>query len=221
MAQPALADFLEDFGDRRAHAPDVVPFAIPEVAEHVFPPLAFPEPEPSFGPSEEEIEERIREAVARAEAELAGRLTEQYEAILTSERERHAEEIEALGREAGTSIASRIATEFASVQETVTGLVTIVVSRILGPLLGDDVTSRSIEALAEALKAALSDAEGVRVRVTGSQALYEALCEAVGERADQFDFTEGASMDLSVRIDDSLFETRISEWSAAMEKAIG
>jgi len=103
----------------------------------------------------------------------------------------------------------------------VTGLVTTVVSRILGPLLTEDITRRSVTSLAEALKSALADAEGVRVRITGSPALYEALCAAAGDKVDLFDFTEGASMDLSVRIDESLFETRVSEWSAAMEKAFG
>jgi hypothetical protein len=50
--------------------------------------------------------------------------------------------------------------------------------------------------------------------------MYEALCAALGETAERFDFSESASPDLSVRIDDSLLETRISEWSAAMEEAV-
>ena len=218
MSMPALADYLEDFGPRRAPAPEVLHFAMPEAhPQEAFslggPPLALPEAD--------DVEERIREAVDSAEADLTTRLTAQYEAMLEAEREAHAAEVERLGREAGGALAARISSEFAATQETVTGLVTTVVSRILGPLLTEDITRRSVTSLAEALKSALADAEGVRVRITGSPALYEALCAAAGDKVDLFDFTEGASMDLSVRIDESLFETRVSEWSAAMEKAFG
>jgi hypothetical protein len=218
MRKPALADFLEDFGSPPARALEMPPFAFPEDdTVDAFPTI---ELQPST-PVAEDFEERIREAVERAEADLTERLTAQYEAMLEAERERHAGEAETLAREAGETLAGRISAEFATVQETVTGLVTTVVSQILGPLLTDDIARRSVAALAEALQAALSDAEGVRVRITGSTALYEALCAAAGDKVDLFDFTESASMDLSVRIDESLFETRISEWSKAMETAFG
>lgn len=218
MSVPALADFLEDFGLRGAPAPQVVPFAFPEAdPAGDFPAIELAQPMPA----EDDVEERIREAVDRAEADLTERLTAHYEAMLAAERERHAGELEALGREAGQTLAARIPAEFAAVQETATGLVTSVVSRILAPLLAEDVARRSVAALADALHAALNDAEGVRVRIAGSPVLYEALCAAAGDKADFFDFTESASVDLSVRIDESLFETRVSEWSTAMEKAFG
>ena len=218
MSQPALADYLEDFGSLGAPAPQVVPFAFPEAGPaDAFPAIELPMPLPAA----DDIEERIHEAVERAETDLTERLTAQYEAMLEAERERHAGEMEALGREAGETLAARIAAEFAAAQETVTGLVTNVVSRILGPLLTEDIARRSVAALAEALQAAMNDAEGVRIRITGSPVLYEALCAAAGDKVDHFDFTESASVDLSVRIDESLFETRVSEWSTAMEKALG
>lgn len=222
MGQPALADFLEDFGERGGSAGDGLPFAFPDtLGDSAFPQVGIPQPEIPAGPSEEEIEERIREAVTQAEAEVTARLSEQYEAMLASERERHAAERASLERELGSTVAAKIAAEFTAVQDNVASLVSTVVSRILGPLLGDDVTRRSLAALAEALKEAIADAEGVRVRITGSQALYEALCELAGDGADRFDFTESASTDLSVRIDDSIFETRIAQWSIAAVKAVG
>lgn len=218
MSMPALADFLEDFGASRAPVTEIPPFAFPaEDSGADFPPIDIETPVPV----EDDFEDRMREAVDRAEAELTERLTAQYEAVLEAERERHAGEIETLVREAGEKLAERISAEFAAAQETVTGLVTTVVSRILGPLLTDDIARRSVAALADALQAALSDGDGVRVRITGSPALYEALCAASGDKVDLFDFTESASMDLCVRIDESLFETRISEWSTAMEAAFG
>ena len=67
---------------------------------------------------------------------------------------------------------------------------------------------------------AIDDAESTRVRISGSLAMYEALCRAVPDKVDRFDFTESASVDLSVRIDSRLFETRISEWSASLEEAM-
>lgn len=217
MAAPALADVLEDFGYRRPAAPDVVPFDFVDTP----PPLdtAFATDEPAAnGP---DVEELIRIEVERVERELGERLTAEHEAALAAERERHAAEIEALERRFGDTIGATVAAEMTTMRETVTTLVTAVTARILGPVLTADVQRRAIDALAAAVRAAMQDDESVRVKVSGSPALYEGLRDAVGEEtAHFFDFSESPAADLTVRIDERVFETRLSEWSTAMEESL-
>jgi hypothetical protein len=216
----ALAALLEDFG--ASGFPHLEPAAFPFGDDEPLPgeTAPFDMPEFDMAPEPFDVEAQIREAVERAQAETAAQVSEQYEAMLTAERENHAAALDALNGRFGQMLAERIPAEFATARNTVTELVTEVVSRILGPVLADHVLERSVAALAEAIKAALDDHEAARVRITGSLAMYEALCAALGETAERFDFSESASPDLSVRIDDSLLETRISEWSAAMEEAV-
>lgn len=213
MAIPALADVLEDFGCRRSTTPDVLPFDfgdVPEAREIA------PEPLPT-GP---DLDELIRIEVEKAERALSERLVAEGEAALAEERQRHAAAIEALEGRFGELLGSALASEMATMQSAVTALVTGVTARILGPVLTADMHARSIAQLADTVKAALEDAEGTRVRVTGSPALFEALQRAAGDKAAHFEFTESSSPDLTIRIDDQLFETRFSEWSATMEETL-
>jgi len=210
---PALADVLEDFGYRRPVAPEILPFAFtnapggPDIASD----------QAAAGP---DLDELIRTEVDKAERELAERLTAEHGAALAEERERHAAELEALNRQLGETIGTAVVSEMAAMQEAVTALVTSVTARILGPVLTADVHARSVAALAAMVREAMEDAESMRVKITGSPALYEALCGVVGDKVAYFDFTESPAMDLTVRIDDRLFETRLSEWSAAMEETL-
>jgi len=56
--------------------------------------------------------------------------------------------------------------------------------------------------------------------VRGSLPLYEDVKARLPEHADQFDFAESPDFDLSVTIDDSVFETRLAEWSAALAETL-
>ncbi len=217
MAAPALADVLEDFGHRRPMAPDVVAFdfadmpALSDAAFHTDDPAA-------SGP---DVEELIRIEVEKAERELTERLAAEHEAALIAERERHAADIEALERQFGEAMGTTVATEMTALRETVTTLVSAVTARILGPILTADVQRRAVDALAAAVRAAMQDDESIRVKVSGSPALYEGLRDAVGEEtAHFFDFSESPAADLTVRIDERVFETRLSEWSTAMEESL-
>jgi len=213
MAVPALADVLVDFGCRRSSMPDLPHFAFGDV-----PDVQDVAPEPR--PAEPDLDELIRVEVEKAELALTERLTAEREAALADERERHAAEIEAIEQRFGELLGSTLSREIEAMRSAVTTLVTGATARILGPVLTAEMHARSIAQLAETVKAALEDAEGARVRVSGSTALLEALQRAVGDQATHFDFVESSSPDLTVRIDDRLIETRFAEWSATMEEIL-
>jgi hypothetical protein len=46
------------------------------------------------------------------------------------------------------------------------------------------------------------------------------LQQALGDRAGSFDFVEAPGLDLTVSIDGNLFETRLSEWSGAVQEIL-
>jgi hypothetical protein len=50
--------------------------------------------------------------------------------------------------------------------------------------------------------------------------LCDALKAQLGERARQVDFTEASGLDLTAEIDESLFETRLAEWSEALAEVL-
>ncbi|WP_394886685.1 hypothetical protein ACG873_18950 [Mesorhizobium sp. AaZ16] len=210
MAALALFDVLTDFGKRpnRAGAPSELPRSD---APSGFSAPAAPPPN---------LSEMVAEEVARAELALEQRLSLAHEAALEAERQAHAAEIEALmhrfGEEAGHTIVARVA----EMEGRVSDLATSAAARILGGLLTDDLCKRSLDSLARSIRAAIGDAEAVRIQVRGPQSLFETLQQALGDRAGSFDFVEAPGLDLTVSIDGNLFETRLSEWSGAVQEIL-
>ena len=209
----SLADALKDFGVRPPPAAD--PFVMaPELAE---PLPAFEELPVLELPDTDEL---IVKAVAEAEAAQAERLEQEHAQALQAERDRHAEEITELQKQFANEAGERILASLGEMETRVIELTTTVTARILGVVLTDAVRERSIERLGGLIREALADNEAVRIRINGSLPLYEALKEKLPDHAEQLDFTENTYFDLSVTIDDSVFETRLAEWSAALAEAL-
>ncbi len=209
MRSAALFDLLPDFGPQPPRAETAEPAHRASMAE----PAPAPDPAPNMASV-------IAEAVALAEAVVEQRLIATHEAELAAEREAHKAETDALlrtlGGEAGAAIAARID----AMQATVVELVSDQVARVLGTLLSEDLRKRSLAALVRAVNDAAGDADAVRVRVSGPASLYEALKAALGPRAENLDFTDAPGFDLTVTIDDTIFETRVAEWSAALSELL-
>lgn len=207
MASAALFDLLPDFAVRTARpGRETVPVQ----------PAAAPEPAiPAFDPSA-----MVAEAVARAESELTERLTLAHRAALDEERRAASEEarlfVESLGEDIGLTIGSRLE----AVETRVAELVSQSVTRIVGSLLSEDLQKRSVAELAATVRQALRDGEAVRIDVRGPTALYASLEKALGPHADSLHFIEAPGFDLTVAIDETLFETRMSEWSAILSEVL-
>lgn len=205
MRSAALFDLLPDFGPRSPRA------ASAEPAQRA--PMPEPEPAPDMG-------SLIAEAVAQAEALVEQRLAATHEAELTAEREARQVEVDALQRAFGGEAGAAIAARIDAMQATVVALVSDQVARVLGGLLSEDLNQRSLAALARAVNAAATDSDAVHIRVSGPASLYETLKAALGARAENLDFTEASGFDLTVTIDDTIFETRVAEWSAALSELL-
>ena len=120
--------------------------------------------------------------------------------------------LQRFGEQAGETIATRISEMESRIgEQSAAGA-----ARILGAFLSEELQKRSIESLAQSIRAAATDREAVRISVHGPQSLFATLSAALGERAVEFDFIEAPGFDLVVNIDGNLFETRLSEWATVL-----
>ncbi len=207
MRAASVFDLLPDFS---SHAARPVPNKAPDIrhdtAESAPPPVT--------------VEALVAEAVAKAEAALADRLAaghqEEMEALRRSEAEKTTVFMQSLGRDMGESIAAAIDAMELRLTETIGGTV----ARMLGGVLGDDLCKRSIDALVRTIGEAVGDTEAIRIGVSGPLSLFEPLKAALGTHAAGLDFSEAQGFDLTVSIDDVVFETRMSEWAAALSEVL-
>jgi hypothetical protein len=206
MPGHTLSDALTDF----ASAPPARSFAAaPEIVQEL------PQVQPP-AIEQPDIDELLAAEAERVRLEVTEKLNAEHEVALEAERQRHAEEMSALSSRFGADAAGMIEKRFGEVETRLVALTSSVTARILGACLSDEIRERSLASLADKIRAALADNEAVRIRVRGTPALCEALELSLGGHADQVDFGVADGFDLSVTIDDSIFETRLTEWSAAM-----
>lgn len=184
------------------------PFDVPEAAPDV------PAPPPP------DIDTIVAEAVAQAEASLAERLETEFAERLEAQASAHAEELERLRREAGEATGMRIADEFAALEKRLSAYTSDVVARLLAPVMTEDLQRKAVASLASVIDAAIRDSGAVRIRVRGPLSLFEMLEARLGEHSGRVEFTETQALDLQVAVDESLYETRLSEWSQSLARAV-
>ncbi|CAN7357266.1 hypothetical protein [Mesorhizobium sp. LjRoot246] len=207
MSSAALFDLLPDFDTRAQRAGQARA-------------TVDPKRQPEAPAPQADIGTLIAEAVVQAEAALEARLSIAHEAALEAERRANAEEarvfLESLGDDVGKAVSLRID----AMEVRVTGLIAATVARIIGGIVSDDLQKRSIEVLASAIREAVGDAEAVRIAVRGPLSLFETLKASLGPRAANLDFVEAPGFDLTVAIDEAVFETRMAEWSTTLSEVL-
>jgi len=201
MARLALADALPDFG-----------VSMPRIRPA--------ESKAADKDPEEKLRETVAEAVAKAEAALAERLALEHEAKLAAERAQHAEEMqEALARfgdEAGAAVKAC----FEALEQKVVSVTSGLAARILGAALSEDLQKQAVAEFERILRAILKEDGAVRVHVRGNALLWSALKAQLGDLAARVDFTEAPGFDIAAEIDESLFETRLAEWSVVLSEVL-
>lgn len=204
MAALRLIDALPDFGtparpDARAATPAAV--------------SAPPPPQVN-------IAEIVRAEVERAEQAIMMRLTVEHEAALLAEQQRHQEAVEALAQKLGGEAGTMVSARFVELERGVGKHVSEVVARLLGGVLSENLRQRSLESLARSIEGAIRDTESIRIEVRGPQSLFAGLSAVLTERAANLHHVEADGFDLSVTIDGTVFETRLSEWSAVLSEIL-
>ncbi|MDZ5698452.1 hypothetical protein [Chelativorans sp. M5D2P16] len=206
MAAAALADALPDFGTLAATRPA-------QRADDPIPPRPVPD---ATGRT------AVEKAVAEAEAALVQRLEKEFEEKLAAERRHHAEELQETVRRLGEEAGEAISRNFEEMKQEVISRTCASAARVLGAVLTEDLQSRAVDELARIVEDALAEQDSVRVRVrvSGTTFLCDALRARLGPHAASVDFSEGTGFDLTARIDESLFETRLAEWSGTLAEVL-
>ena len=171
-------------------------------------------------PPPPDVDAMVAEAVAQAEASIAERLEIDFAERLEALRKAHSEELERLQREAGEATGMRIADEFAALEKRLSAYTSDVVARLLAPVMTEDLQRKAVASLGAVIDAAIRDSGAVRIRVRGPLSLFEMLGARLGEHSGRVEFTETQDLDLRVAVDESLYETRLAEWSQSLARAI-
>jgi hypothetical protein len=206
----ALADMLTDFGqtDRR-RSPSIAAVSLAPGA-HVAP----------ASPARMDIDALLSDERRKTEAEVAARLEERFQETLASLREAHDREKEETLAAAGKEAAGRMLASLDEMEERIAALTGAAVARILGSIVSDDIRKHSIEELARTIRQAAADDEAIRIRVKGPHILFAALAENLGDWAVHLEHVESAGTDITVDINETVFETRLGEWSASLMEAL-
>jgi hypothetical protein len=211
MVAAALADILTDFGqpDRRLSRFAGKAQAIPSADR--------PGPAAPVGP---DIDALLADERRKAEAEITARLEGSFQARLVSEREAYAREKEEMLAASGQEMAGRMLERLDEMEDRLIALTGASTARILGSIVSDEIRKRSIEELARTIRQAASDDEAVRIRVKGPQTLFAALAANLDDWAVHLEHIESAETDITVDINETIFETRLAEWSASLMEAL-
>ncbi|TIW16046.1 MAG: hypothetical protein E5V65_17645, partial [Mesorhizobium sp.] len=141
-------------------------------------------------------------------------------AALEAERQANDDAAKAFLESFGGDLGAAVKTRIDAMETRVAELAGATIARIIGGIVSDDLQKRSLDALSSTISAAVADSEAVRIGVRGPLSLFEPLKAALGDRAANLDFTEVSGFDLTVIIDETVFETRIAEWSASLSEVL-
>jgi len=208
----ALADVLPDFGIVHGRAmPRLADIALVE-RDDIAPPAPPPpaEPDPAL----------IQAKISKAEDALAERLMQEHMAEMAAQAGKHAAELDQLRSQLGVEAAAAFVARLDAIEARLVAITTGTVARILGAVLSDDIKDRGVAALTATMTAMLADREAGRVVVQAPASLREPLAVALGAHAERAEFVEAEGVDLSVAIDQTVMETRLAEWSAALAEVI-
>ena len=208
MASPAIADLLTDFAPARGRVAASLPQA----------PARASAPEPA--PEKPNVEAIVAQAVARAERETAERLELTHREALQAEREAHAKELEALNARQGEELAVRVTAAMQDAERQLIAVSSEAAARVLSHFLSEQIVGRAVAELARTIRIAVADADGLRIRVRGPQSLFLPLEAAMGDLSKYLEFTESPGADLTVTVNETLFETRLADWSTALSEVM-
>ena len=215
----AIERYLKDFGKPETF---VVADYIGLLSEPAEPPAAAPlkrdPPLPVAAPVDLEAERADAMERGRAEGTEAAetRLNEAFE----EERGRHRDEINELRTRYEQDFSTVVASRYDALCDELVETVGAQVTRILAPVFEQSLSEQMVASLAEAIRQTLKDRSATVMTVTGPASIFENLKNALGEDAAQLEFIESDEFDLTVRIDDAVLCTRLSEWADRLREVL-
>ncbi|WP_157016389.1 hypothetical protein [Mesorhizobium xinjiangense] len=217
MTAHSLIDHLIDFGERRgpARRQDRAPALAP-----VFGDMPFDQGGAEPAVAQPDVDALVAEAVTAAEAALTESLNAEAEEALAAERERHAAALAAVQEQFSAETSEKLLERLNEMESRLADLTTTIVARLLTPVLGGEAQTRAVERLATLIGEAVRDSDAVRIQVQGSASLCEALRQRAETWTASIEFSETGDHDLTVTVDENVYQTRLGAWSEAISEAV-
>jgi hypothetical protein len=220
MKSPSVAQYLSDFSAPQAPPEPVFGAEIEE-------PALEDRSDEGFGGFEADVEVPVLVGEVPDEdpfevGRLAGR--EEIQAELEQERERLEQEkreaIASAEEDLGAKLAGDLAARLDAALEAASGDLSATLARLIVPLAGRRIERKTLDAFAEKVSRLATEAQAASIEVQGPPALIAALRRHDRFQADGFRFVEADASEVTARIDDRLFETRLAPLLKELEEIL-
>lgn len=224
MKSLSVARYLSDFSiqaepaRRRLTAADLLPedeVAGFEAGVSVIEPamLGTSDAEVDSGPTAEDVFEAGRRAGL-----------EEMQAELEAQRERFEQErrdaAASLETELGAKVAGELAGRMDAALDAAAGELSAILTRLIRPLVARRAEARAVDAFAHRVSALATEAKAASVEVRGPERLLSALRDDERLASAKVCFVEAAQPEVTARIDERLFETRLSPILQELEEIL-
>lgn len=175
--------------------------------------LSEPEPEIDL---EAERKQAYDEGYAKARAELEESFAGQLAAIA----EDHEHEVRAQQERHDSEVMRVIHARFFDMTVAISQSVADQTLQALLPIIDADVARRSVTALADAVRKAMTEEKAADVLVRGPMRLYEMLKPKFDERGIACRHVEAETIDILVEINETVLTTRLSVWAQSLAEVM-
>lgn len=178
--------------------------------------MAFPaEPEPGI-----DIEAERRQAFERGYEQARSECEERFAGELAAIAEQHAQDIRAIEERHEAEVMRVIHARFFDMTGAISQSVADQTLQALLPIIDADVARRSVTALADAVRKAMTEEKAADVLVRGPMRLYEMLKPKLDERGIACRHVEAETIDILVEINETVLTTRLSVWAQSLAEVM-
>jgi hypothetical protein len=210
-----LTKYLKDFSAPQATAL-VETNIIDSLADSPLADMSFlSEPEPSI-----DLEAERKQAFDAGYEKAKDEIEEHFGGQLASVIADHDQETRALVEKHDTEVMRVIHARFFDMTVAISQSVADQTLQALLPMIDADVARRSVAALADAVRKAMTEEKAADVLVRGPMRLYEMLKPKFDERGIACRHVEAETVDIIVEINETVLTTRLAVWAQSMAEVM-
>lgn len=210
-----LARYLRDFGAEKVLTPAEVHFEAPSSSD------AFDD-----FPAIEHVVEQVDVEAERQQAREEGarqateELTAQHAEAIAELQQKHADELEAQRQEFEGGLADYLAKALPELTDRLAAELTEAALRLFAPIVKEELDRQALNELAATLRTELAKETLEQIQVSGPERLCDLLRDRLEEAGATIEFQHTEGADVRVEMGDSLLVTRLSAFTADLERVL-
>lgn len=208
-----LARYLRDFGAESTPAAVHVEAPAPLQIETDFP--AFEEVVVTV-----DIDAERRQAYDDGFKAATEQMAADHAQAIEHLEQKHSAELEAQRQEFEGGVADYLAKALPELTERISGELADAAVNLLAPILKDELARQAVSELADQMKPFLARETLEQIRVSGPENLCDLLRERLEEVDGAVEFVTSEEADLRVELGDTLLVTRLSAFTADLERVL-